>query len=64
MCKMNESQRGSCKLCQQPSVVYTWLKVRKIKFDAYFHIPLNQNLDEKSYKSAEMEAVKQVQFFF
>ena len=31
---------------------------RKIKFIAYIYIRFNQNLDEKSYISAKIEAVK------
>ena len=34
-------------------------KHQKITFIAYIHIRFNQNLDEKSYISAKIEAVKQ-----
>ena len=44
----------------------TSINVRKIKFIAYIiiYIPFNQNLDEKSYKSAKIEAVKHLHAVF
>ena len=32
MCKVNEPQRGLCKLCWRKNVVYTSVNIRKIKF--------------------------------
>ena len=56
--KVNEPQRGPCKLCSQPIMVYTSINIRKIKFIAYIYIYFNQNLDEKSYIIVKTEAVK------
>ena len=39
------------------SVVYTSINFRKNKLIAYIYIRFNQNLDEKSYISANIEAV-------
>ena len=43
---------------QRPNVVYTSINIRKIKFIAYIYVPFNQILDEKSYFTAKIEAVK------
>ena len=55
---------GSFKLCWQPNIVFTSINIRKVKLIAYIYIPFNQNLDEKSYISAKIEAVKQLHAVF
>ena len=45
-------------------IVYTSLNIRKIKYIAYIYICSNQNLDQKSYKSAKIEAVKNLHAVF
>ena len=50
---MTEPQKGSCK----PNVVYTSINTTN-KFAASTDIRFNQNLDEKSYLSGKIEAVK------
>ena len=65
-CKVNETRRGSCKICRQPSVVYISINIRKNKFIAYMYIyiPFNQSHDENFYISAKIETVKHLRAFF
>ena len=63
-CKVTVPRRGSCKLCWRPNVVYTLINIRKNQFTAYIYIHYNQTLDEKSYISAKIEAVKHFQAVF
>ena len=58
------NQRGSCKLCWRPSAIYSSINIRKIKFIAYIYIHFNQNFDEKSDISANIEAGKHLHAVF
>ena len=49
---------------KRPNVVYTSINIRKIKFIAYIYICVNQTLDEKSYISAKIKAVKHLHAVF
>ena len=42
----------------------TLINIRKIKFIAYIYIYINQNLDENSYRSTKIEAVKHLHAVF
>ena len=61
--KVNGPRRGLCMLCWQPKVVNTLIN-KKVKFIAYIYIRFNQNLDEKSYIRAKIEAIKQLHAVF
>ena len=45
-------------------MVYTSIDIRKIKFIAYIYIPFSQNPNEKSYRSAKIQAVKHLRAVF
>ena len=47
-CKVSEPHRGSCKLCQRPSIVYTSINIRKTEFIPYIYI-LCVSLSGKKY---------------
>ena len=49
---------------RRPNVVYTSTKIKKIKLIAYIYIRFNQNMDNKSYISAKIEAVKHLHTVF
>ena len=55
---------GVHSLCTQPTVVYTSINIRKIKFIAYIYIHFNQNTDEKSHISAKIETGKHLHTVF
>ena len=57
---MNEPKRSlcKCKLCYRSNLVNTSINLMKNKFIAYMYIRFNHKLDEKSYISAKIKAVK------
>ena len=61
---MNGPRRGPCKFRLRPIAIYTSINIRKIKVIVYIYTPLNQNLDEKFYIKAEIEAVKHLHAVF